>query len=64
MHMLISDGVYIGRDVPHGTGHIRVRFQQILYLSYGAENRRMVSSLIFGADVLQREIRERAHEIH
>ena len=59
-----SDRIYVGCDVPHGGREFGVVLNKLLDLSYRGKHRRVISVLIFGADLLEREICQRADEVH
>ena len=59
-----SLGIDIGGDIPDRGGHMRVGFDHILDLADGGENSRMVAVFKFGADVVERQIRQRPHKVH
>lgn len=59
-----SLGIDIGGDIPDRGCHTRVGFDHILDLADGGENSRMVAVFKLGTDVVQRQIRQRPHEVH
>ena len=59
-----SDGVDVGTDVADLGGHGGVRLDKVLYFSYGGEDSGVIPVFKLLADLLQREIGQRAHEIH
>ena len=58
------DGVDVRRDVADDGLHLGIRLQKVLDLSDGAENRRVVAALVLLADFVERQIDQRAHQVH
>ena len=56
--------VDVARNVAHGGGDLGVGLEQLLDLADGAEHGGVVAAAEFLADLLEREVREVAHEVH
>ena len=56
--------VDVARNVAHGGGNLGVGLEQLLDLADGAEHGGVVAAAEFLADLLEREVREVAHEVH
>lgn len=56
--------VDVARNVAHGGGDLGVGLEQLLDLADGAEHGGVVAAAEFLANLLERKVREVAHEVH